>query len=666
MFKKNEIVRSTCEALLRKTENLPLSPTELKDFDKDMEEILKKFPPLFSFFPWLFQISSLFLFRRRGLPLPFTRLSLEERTRYLEKLCSSRFYLRRLLTLPPKFPTLFAFDRRDEVREAIGYQTDCTKETEKTPVPETLESRIIEKESPLNTTYEIDCDVLVVGSGAGGAVVAKELSERGLNVAVIEEGFRYDTTKLSGAPADGLSLYRNFGVVAALDPSPTLVPIAMGKCLGGSTAVNSGNCFRTPDYVLEDWTRAGLEKIGPEEMAPYYEEIERTLSVHPQSLNLTGGANEKMVEGAQALGYENYSITRNILRCRGCGGCNYGCTINAKRGMQITYIPWATQAGATFYTGFKADKIIVKGKRVERIIGTVLKRDTPAKPIGKFSARAKVFVIAAGGIYTPFLLLKSRVANSSGMVGRGLKLHPLAGIIALFPEKVYGASGVSQTHVFTEFFKKERIFAMTGMVAPGAGAPLFAPRLAGKELSELIGNWSKVAIILVKIGDYDADGRVKSYKLPFFDQPAIYYRITKKTKNAMVKGLAEVARIALAGGAEKVLPGIATIPWVKTYEETDRIIASRDRIKANEILWTGFHPLGTCRMSKNPKEGVVDSYGRAHDVENLFVSDASIFPTCVGVPPQITIMALALRCAEYISNQVFKRSRSYAVDYLTS
>lgn len=652
--KKSSILKSLYEALLQKTENLPLSPTELKDFDKDVEKILERLPSLLSFPLLLLEISPLLFFIppfRRGIPLPFTRLSLEERTDYLRKLFNSRFYLLRAFSILLKLPILLAFDARDEVREAIGYQSDCTTGTEKTPVPETVEVRIIEKEKSLNSIYEINCDVLVVGSGAGGAVVAKELSERGLDIAVIEEGFRHDTTKLSGKPNDGLSLYRNFGATITLGPlsfppqPSTALPL--GRCLGGTTVINSTTCFRVPDFVLGDWTRAGLEEMGPEDMRPYFEQIEKSLSVHPLSLNLMGGAHEKIMEGAQALGYENYPLNKNTLKCRACGTCQYGCLTNAKQSMDVTYIPLATQAGATFYTGFKAEKIIIKNKRVDKIVGTVLKRDTSAKPIGKFIARAKVFVIAAGAVQTPFLLLKSRVANSSGMVGKNLRIHPSVGSLALFPERVYGARGISQAYAITEF-SEEGIIIESTMVPPAPGT--LASPLVGKELSGLIGDWNKVMMTGVMISDTDADGRIK--KLPFFDQPVIIYRITERVKNEMVKGLAEAAKIALAAGAEKVLPGIVTIPWVKDYKDVEKIIDSRDRIRANEILWSAYHPQGTCRMSENSKKGVVDSFGRAHDARNLFIADGSIFPTCIGVNPQITIMAFALRCAEHINSSL--------------
>ena len=226
-----------------------------------------------------------------------------------------------------------------------------------------------------------------------------------------------------------------------------------------------------------------------------------------------GEVHQKIVEGAQSLEYEGHSLNKNTLKCRGCGACQYGCSINAKRSMDVTYIPLATQAGATFYTGFKAEKITIKNKRIDKISGIVLKRDIPAKPIGKFIAKAKIFVIAAGGVCTPFLLLKSGVANSSGMVGKNLKIHPSATTFALFPKEFYRAGGVSQAYAVTEFFK-EGIIIINTMVPPGLGA--LTSSLVGEELSQLIGDWNKVATVGAKISDADANGRIK--KLPFFDQ----------------------------------------------------------------------------------------------------------------------------------------------------
>lgn len=658
---ERSILKSASEFILPGSEKLPVSANQIRDFDEKVEETLEDFPPfvsfLFRFILILIQLLPLLFFIppfRKGIPTIFTRLPREDRIQYLRKLNESSFYLFRMMMVFLKLPLILTYCASKEVKNAIGYYVDC-KNVEKNPTPELVEENVLELDRLRNEPFEINCDVLVIGSGAGGAVMAKELSESGLNVAVVEEGFKHESSEFTGEPREMLPLlYRDMGTTMTFYPASISQPgvlLPLGECLGGTTVINSSTCFRTPDFLLENWTNDGLEDMRPEDMVPYFERVEKTLSVRPVSLNLMGEANARIMEGTESLGYDGGPLKKNATGCDATGVCQYGCPTDAKQAMHISYIPLATQKGAKFYTGFKAKWIVTKNGRVDKVGGIVFRRGK--EKIGKFVAEADVVVLAAGAIHTPCLLLENRIANSSGMVGRNLRIHPAGSVISVFPESIYGWKGVSQSYGVTEFFD-EGILLEGGMIPPSIGAA--AHPSIGRELCDLLGDWKKTSVFGSMIADSDSVGRV--WNLPGWmpimgGKPFISYRVGEQDKNRMVKSLAEISRIALAAGAEKVYPGIAQGGWITSQREVEEILNSADRISPSQITWSAYHPQGTCRMSVDPSDGVIDSYCRTHEIDNLFVSDASIFPECVHVNPQISIMAFANRCADYIAESYF-------------
>ena len=262
-----------------------------------------------------------------------------------------------------------------------------------------------------------DVDVCIVGSGAGGAMAALELSKRGLKVVVLEEGkARFSPDFPDGIKDAFKTLYRNTGADAATGIPTVIVPT--GKCLGGTTVVNMGTCFRAPEAVLRTWQGFGLPDYGPEGLAPYYDEVEREMSIQAVKPEVMGRGGEIIAEGATRLGLHPRPIRRNVSdACRGCGNCAYGCKQDAKQSMIVKVIPEAEQAGAVFYCDTRAETLVHDGERITGVHGRVL------DPVdGCFRSNvdiaAKVVVLAAGALHTPALLLKNNVGNGSGQVAR--------------------------------------------------------------------------------------------------------------------------------------------------------------------------------------------------------------------------------------------------------
>ncbi|MEM3012709.1 MAG: GMC family oxidoreductase, partial [Candidatus Hadarchaeales archaeon] len=572
----------------------------------------------------------------------------------LEKLPPS--LLQELNRRSPPFRTLLSliktmvvlpYASRPEIREVLG--TNVERGKPRVPCPPLVRENLVEFQRSAGRV-EIECDVLVVGAGAGGAVVAKELAEKGLRVAVVERGFEHDAGEFTGEPREMIPLlYRNSGSLFAF-PLPPLpgppIMLPVGNCLGGTTVINSSTCFRTPDELLERWTEWGLEGLSPAEMRPYFERVERLLSVRPVSLELMGEAHARVAEGARKLGYRGMPLEKNARGCDATGVCQYGCPIDAKRDMRLTYLPLATQAGARIYTGFEVQQIEVRGRRVVKAGGVIYNRR--GEKVGRFVVRARVYVLAAGALYTPVLLLANRLANSSGMVGQNLRIHPCVFVAGFFPESLYGWRTVSQSYGI-DF--RERGFVLESTTVPPSIGALSTP-FVGKELMEVMEEWRKVGSIGVMVDDSDSVGRVLPllplpYGLPKLGMEAlVLYRLGRRDTRAAQEGTVEACRILLEGGAERVCTGLARMPWVRRGKDLERL--AELKVLATDFIWSAYHPQGTCRMSPDPRTGVVDSYGRCHDLENLYVADASIFPECVRVNPQISIMAFATRCADHL------------------
>ncbi len=647
--KRLEVLKKAGEALIPPEGNLPRYDVEV---DERVERFLSRSPPhirmtinLSLIFLQFLPLLRIFMLKK---PALFTSLDVDERLRLLERLRKSRFFIFRMVFVIVKLFAIALYAARKDVEKAMEYSISTGGK--KVLSPEIVRENVIEgyKEGK---DVRIRCDVLVIGSGAGGATVAKELAERGFDVAVIEEGFMPECDKLGGEMLKVTpELYRDAGMTFTISPvglafQPSIL-LPTGVALGGTTVVNEGTCFRTPDEVLERWSSDfGLEGVDPKTMSKYFRRVEKILNVHPVSANLIGEAAMKVALGAERLGYSYFPLYKNTSGCEGLGLCEFCCPIDAKKAMHLSYIPLATQNGARFYTGFRARWMEFRGRRITKVGGEVLNRERQV--VGRFVAEFRILVLAAGAIHTPYLLLKNGIANSSGMVGRNLRIHPAIAVMGIFDEVLNGWEGMSQSLAVKEF-ADEGIILETTFAPPSLA---FAGNwLAGKELSELFLNYRKASMVGVMIGEDDSRGRVLAMPdfVPLLGKtPLVQYKVGTKDVQKAMKGLVETCRIYFAAGAEEVVTPFLDFPIVRKED-----LETLERIRyvhPNRIIWSAYHPQGTCRMSTEPYNGVVNSYCRSHDFENLYIADASIFPDCVRVNPMISIMAFATRTAEHIA-----------------
>jgi len=566
---------------------------------------------------------------------PFSRLSLQARTAYCERASRSHIALWRQPFTFLKLVCLNQWASTPPVEEAIGYTYSCvTRDPPRDGAP--LE---VVTWPQIDRDHAEETDVVVIGSGAGGAVMAKELAEAGLKVVVLEEGAYFTRADFSGPPWERFQkLYRANGTTVALG-LPT-IPLPLGKAVGGSTLINSGTCFRTPDRVLEAWgSQWGIEGIDPATMLPFFERVERILHVQPVPEELLGDNARVFRRGVKELGLHGAPIPRNIDGCRGCGVCAFGCPSDAKQSTHISYLPRAQRHGAKIYARCRAERIIVSEGKARGVVASLLD-PTTGEPKAKLTVRAKVVVVAAGAVHTPAFLQGNALGNRSGQLGRNLRIHPAAGIGAWMPEDVYGWRGTLQPYYVDDWHASHDIMIEVTSSVPGIGAGTMPG--TGLFTKEILARYKNLASAGLFVSD-TSSGRVRRNG---DKEPFVTYKLNKLDTRKLVRGMVHVAEIFFAAGAREVFTGLPGKGLVKSPKELEDV--KEEAVRPGALRLTAFHPVGTARMGSDPSRTVVGQWGEAHDVANLFVADASVLPGCPTVNPQISIMAFATRTADHI------------------
>jgi choline dehydrogenase-like flavoprotein len=485
----------------------------------------------------------------------------------------------------------------------------------------------VERGSAIAGERVVRADACVIGSGAGGAPVAKELAEGGMRVAILEDGERFTTDDFSARPREMTSLlYRDAGQTATIGNTPVLLPL--GRTVGGSTTVNSGTCFRTPDPVLEMWReRFGLEELSAGELEPFFRRVERIVNVAQVPPGLAGRNALVVKRGADRLGWRGDFIYRNVRGCVGSGVCAFGCPTSAKQHVGIAYLPRAWEAGATTYSGCRATRIEVRGGRARGV-------EARTAGGGRLRVECDAVIVACGAIHTPLFLRRQGLGLESGELGQNLAIHPATAVRALFDEEIDMAKGVPQSYFVDEF-------ADEGIMFEGAAGPpdylamsLPFSREPHRDLMLRFPNLSQFGVMVSDL----SRGRVRERA----GRVEIRYDVNRDDVATFKRGLELLCELYWAAGAKAVYPPVDGLGELREGELEP---LRRLGLRARQLTLLGFHPLGTARADARRAHGVVDANGRLYGAEGVYVSDASVVPSSIGVNPQITIMALATRLA---------------------
>jgi len=496
----------------------------------------------------------------------------------------------------------------------------------------------------LRADLAVRAEVCVIGSGAGGAVAAAELAAGGRDVVLLEAGPHWTSRDFTQREDDMLPrLFEESGMRQTDDGAITVL---QGRCVGGSTVHNLCYCFRTPDPILALWRdEHGLPELTPAALEASFQRVEAGLKVKPIREDEVNALNRIIRRGTRALGWSGFVSKHNREACVQSGYCILGCSYDAKQSMLVTYVPRADASGAQIWSDAQVDGIEAGGGRVRRVHARAL--DGSGRPGPRLTVDAPVVVLSAGAVATPDLLLRSRLANRSGRVGRGLHLHPSAMVAGIFEESVHAYRGIPQSWYVDEFIDLERdprsgyvlmpitaFPALTGTQLPGFGRDHF----------RWMRQFAHTAGLLVLLHDR-SEGSVASG--PSLGRPRLHYELTRDDERLLAEGLAHCCELLLAAGAREVLVPYLDEPLVVRPGDDPGAVARR-RAAAGAIPIASTHPQSTCRMGGDPRRSVVNAYGECHELAGLFVADMSVFPTSLGAPPQITTAALADRTAHHV------------------
>ncbi len=488
----------------------------------------------------------------------------------------------------------------------------------------------------------LSADVCIVGSGAGGAVIAAELSAGGKSAVVLEEG-RYWTSRDFTQIEEEMypRLYRQRGTKPTADYA---VLVSQGRALGGSTLASFCLCFRTPHQILAHWEEEfGLAGLTHEALFPHFERVEAKIGVKPMGPEHLNMNNRILMRGAQRLGYRGSFVHHNRTDCLGCGYCAIGCAYDRKGDVLTTYLAAASRAGARILPAVHVDRVRHDQGRVLGVEAHVAAPD--GKPRFAVRVEAPIVVLAAGSLESPLLWIRSDLPDPHRIAGRNLHLNPYAVVSGIFDETIAAWQGVPQSYVVDEFLNLDKRIEGGTLIFAGSAQPIAAAAILpglGANHRRLMQSYTRIASVAFFLHDRSA-GRVSADAR---GQAVIDYRLDEDDKRDVMDVLRKSCEILFAAGARSVI-----LPYndlVEIHHRRNETVIEERGILANDPLFVSFHPQGTLRMGTTPQTSMVDSFGAAHAVKGLYVADASLFPTSVAVPPQISVMAFADRTARHI------------------
>lgn len=483
----------------------------------------------------------------------------------------------------------------------------------------------------------IETDICIVGSGAGGSAAAEEASKSGKKVLLLEAG-SYLTPKDFNQREDEMysHLFWEKGGRANRDQSIQLI---QGRGVGGSTLHNLNLCKRIPEEILIDWReRFGLEALTDTLWNDLYSAVEQKLQVSRMDEKTHLNENNAILKtGCEALGYRGGMLHHNRKHCIGAGFCVLGCTFNSKMNALRVLIPEAVNRGVQVLANCVALRLQYEEKRIVALIAK-MQHPQSLEFSHQVTIRAKTYCVSAGGTQSCTLIQRSSLPDPYGHLGKKLFIHPGVVVAGLFPDRpIYGWKGIPQSYECTEFLQfapksSQRVWLISAFAQPIGSASLLPG--FGKEHRELMRQLPSIAVVSAMIHD-ETSGTVKpkgdagvdfSYWPETFEHEQYYL------------GLKSATKILFAAGAFEVLIPYTPMLRLRSVQEIHRI--DQLEIAPHRLPITAVHPMGTLWMGQDPKNSVTDATGRYHSLENLYIADTSLFPTSIGVPPQLTTYAL--------------------------
>lgn len=499
---------------------------------------------------------------------------------------------------------------------------------------------------------QLRADAVIVGSGAGGSVMAYELAKSGKSVIVLDAGRYVPSATFKEDMMDSMKrIYQDVGVQTNTTGDVVLL---QGACIGGSSVVNATICARAPDDTLNRWVKEfGLTDLAPEKLAPYYDRVEQRLHVHTNEPHEINECAARVIKGCKEMGWSWKPLSRNVKQCALTGHCLAGCPSDRKQSMLVTYLPWAVAEGAKLYSDVYIDQVTTRNGRATGVDGRVINPDTK-EVVADIHVEAQVVVLAAGAVQSPIILQKSDIGFRSNVLGRNLSVNPMVTVLGKFPDPVYGWRG-ALTGVRVDEFAADGITMESALASP-VQVIAQGEQGTGSDHMRFMEEYKYFSSLEVTLRD-DGNGFVH------WDGPVrggdkkIEWNMTKDDFERFQQAIGHAARVFFAAGAEKVyLPTYQRLIATDVFD-LDKTIKAIDygALGLYSLRMVGYNLQGTCRMGADPFSNVVDPYGEVHEMKGLFVADASLFPTELGANPQLTVYALS----SYIADRMLARTSSY-------
>ena len=510
--------------------------------------------------------------------------------------------------------------------------------------------------SALEEDLQLEADVVIIGTGSGGGTAAEILTQAGLQVVLIEEGPLKTSKDFNMDENEAYThLYQESGARTTKDMG---IKIFQGRMVGGGTGVNWTTSFRTPEPTLRYWTEAfDLKGFTPEEMQPWFDLVEKRYNINywkiPPNEN-----NSTIVRGCSKLGIPYGIIRRNVRGCQNLGYCGVGCPVNAKQSTLITTVAGALRAGATLISRARADTFELNNGKVEALNCRAMNTKGTAPSGRKVRVLARHFVLSAGAIASPAILLRTdnKILDPHGLVGKRTFLHPACASLARMPNLVNGEYGAPQS-VYSDHFIESRLDnARIGYKLEAAPMqPMFMTSVLeghGQTHAELMKMRPHLTITIALMRDgFHPESPGGAVYLKDDGSPGLDYPITPYVWDGILDALLNLAEIQFAAGAKFVLP---------VHRDAERYTSRQQAKEAINQLPMAIlkmkvlsaHVMGGCRMGEDPTTSVVNSMGRHHEVENLSVFDASTFPTSIAANPMESIHGMVAKQATALAKEM--------------
>jgi choline dehydrogenase-like flavoprotein len=505
---------------------------------------------------------------------------------------------------------------------------------------------VITDASGLKVNQQLTADVCIVGSGAGGAVLAAQLTAAGKDVVVLEAGGHFtrkdfDMQEQTAYP----NLYQDRGGRGTIDQSITIL---QGRSIGGGTTVNWTSCYRTPPRVLDLWAeRFGVKGWTAQALAPHFEAVEERLNIHPWPAGRANANNRTLQRGAQSLGWQVSPMRRNVKNCVDSGYCGMGCPVDGKQAMAITTIADALAGGARIVSNCKVERLHHDGAEVARVEARAIDGFSGANGAVTVTVRAATVVLSAGAINSPGLLLRSGI-EVAGNVGKRTFLHPAVALIGEHDEAVNGFFGAPQSMGSHQF------------ITPGAGrvgyfietAPLHpmlaatAMRNHGQSQTEMMAKLPNLSALIALIHDGVIEGdEGGTVTLRGDGRLGVNYPISTAVEDAFRRAHQSLAQVLFAGGAKTVHS--LHLEALSMRRASDVEALQKKPYGALKHAIFSAHQMGGCAMGGGA-QSVVDEHLKVRGFANLYVVDGSVLPTSLGVNPSQTLYGMAHRAASWV------------------